>query len=132
MDSARDVVALIARILLAIMFVQAGFGKITGFEGTAGYIASKGLPLPQVGTVIAIAVEFGGGLLLIAGWKSRCVALALAVFTVAATYFFHDFWHMADAAARTNQIMFMKNVAVIGGLLMVWVFGPGRLSVDRR
>jgi putative oxidoreductase len=131
MDTNRDMAALVGRVLLALMFVLAGFGKISGFEGTAGYIASKGLPLPQVGAAIAVAVELGGGLLLVAGWKARWVALVLAVFTAVATFFFHDFWNMADAAAGTNKIMFLKNVAVIGGMLMVWAFGPGRYSVDR-
>jgi putative oxidoreductase len=131
MDTKRDLAALTGRILLALMFALAGFGKIGGFEGTVGYIASKGLPLPQAGAAIAVVVELGGGLLLIAGWKARWVALVLAVFTAVATFFFHDFWNMADAAAGTNKIMFLKNVAVIGGMLMVWAFGPGRYSVDR-
>jgi putative oxidoreductase len=131
MEKNRDVAALVGRILLALMFVLAGFGKITGFDGTAGYIASKGLPLPQVGAAIAVVVELVGGLLLIVGWKARWVALVLAIFTAVATYFFHDFWHMTDAAAGTNKLMFLKNVSVIGGMLMVWAFGPGRLSIDR-
>ena len=131
MEKNRDVSALVGRVLLALMFVLAGYGKITGFDGTAGYIASKGLPLPQVGAAIAVVVELVGGLLLIVGWKARRVALVLAIFTAAATYFFHDFWHMTDAAAATNKIMFLKNIAVIGGMLMVWAMGPGRLSIAR-
>ena len=131
MEKNRDVSALVGRVLLALMFVLAGYGKITGFDGTAGYIASKGLPLPQVGAAIAVVVELVGGLLLIVGWKARWVALVLAIFTAAATYFFHDFWHMTDAAAATNKLMFLKNVSVIGGMLMVWAMGPGRLSIDR-
>jgi putative oxidoreductase len=131
MTPAKDAVALVARILLAAMFVIAGFGKIGGFEGTAGYIASKGLPLPQVGAAIAILVELGGGILLIVGWKARWAALAIAAFTVVATVFFHNFWAMTGTDAFTNQLMFMKNLSVIGGLLAIWTFGPGRLSVDR-
>ena len=77
-----------------LMFVLAGFGKIGGFERTAAAIAGKGLPLPEVGAAIAIAVELGGGLMLIVGWKARWAALALAVFTVVATFFFHDFWNL--------------------------------------
>jgi putative oxidoreductase len=122
---------LAARLLLAALFVIAGFGKIGGFEGTAAFIASKGLPLPQLGAVLAIVVELGGGILLIVGWKARWTALAMAVFTLAASFIFHDFWNQVDAAARTNQLMFLKNLSIIGGLLMVAAFGPGRLSVDR-
>ena len=128
---AQDAVMLVARILLALMFVIAGFGKIGGFEGTAGYIASKGLPLPQLGAAIAIVVELAGGIMLIVGWKARWAALAIAVFTAVATVIFHNYWAMTGADAGMQRLMFMKNVSVIGGLLAVYAFGPGRLSIDR-
>jgi putative oxidoreductase len=129
--SASDAVMLVARILLALMFVSAGFSKIGGFEGTAGYIASKGLPLPQLGAAIAIVVELAGGIMLIVGWKARWAALAIAVFTAAATVIFHNYWAMTGADAFTQRLMFWKNVSVIGGLLAVYAFGPGRWSIDR-
>ncbi|MEO8676490.1 MAG: DoxX family protein [Casimicrobiaceae bacterium] len=133
MTQSRDAVALVGRVLLALMFIFSGFGKIGGFEGTAASLASKGLPLPEIGTALAIAVELGGGLLVAIGWKARWAALAMAIFTVVASIFFHNFWAMADAAAAgTNEIMFMKNVSVIGGLLLVYAFGPGRFSMDRK
>jgi len=128
---ASDAVMLVARILLALMFVSAGFSKIGGFEGTAGYIASKGLPLPQLGAAIAIVVELAGGIMLIVGWKARWAALAIAVFTAAATVIFHNYWAMTGADAFTQRLMFWKNVSVIGGLLAVYAFGPGRYSIDR-
>jgi len=131
MNPGKNLAAFVGRVLLALMFVIAGFGKIGGFEGTAGYIASAGLPMPQLGVLIAIAVELGGGLLLVVGWKARWAALALAAFTVPATFFFHNFWNMSGPAMQTNQLLFMKNISVIGGLLMVWAFGPGRYSIDR-
>lgn len=131
MTATKDTAALIGRILLALMFLTAGFSKIGGFEGTAGYIASKGLPLPQVGAAIAIVVEVIAGIMLIVGWKARWAALALAIFTFFASIFFHNYWAMADAARMTNQLMFFKNVAVIGGMLVVFAFGPGRYSVDQ-
>jgi len=124
--------ALVGRILLAIMFITSGFGKLTGFDGTVGYIASKHLPLPQVGAVIAILAELGGGLLLLVGFKARWAALALAIFTLAAGILFHDFWN-ADAASKMMQsINFWKNVTIAGGMLMLAAFGPGTLSVDGR
>ena len=132
MTQSRDLAALVGRVLLAFMFVYSGFGKIGGFERTAANIASKGLPLPEIGAAIAIAVELGGGLMLALGWKTRCAALAIAVFTLAAAVLFHNFWTMTDQAMRTNQVMFMKNIAIIGGMLMVVAFGPGRYSLDRR
>lgn len=123
--------ALVGRILLAIMFITSGFGKLTGFDGTVGYIASKHLPLPQVGAVIAILAELGGGLLLLVGFKARWAALALAIFTLAAGFLFHDFWN-ADAASKMMQsINFWKNVTIAGGMLTVFAFGPGRYSVDK-
>ncbi len=133
MNGTRDLVALVGRVLLAVMFVYSGYGKIGGFEGTAHAIASKGLPLPEIGAAIALVVELIGGIMLVVGWKARWAAAAIVVFTAVATYYFHDFWHIADAGAHmTNQIMFLKNIAVIGGMLLVVAFGPGRFSVDRR
>jgi putative oxidoreductase len=123
--------ALVGRILLAVVFIKSGFGKVTGFEGTVGYIASKGLPLPQIGAVIAILVELGGGILLAIGFKARWAALAIAIFTLAAGIMFHDYW-AADAAQRMAQeINFWKNVTITGGALGFFAFGPGRYSVDK-
>jgi putative oxidoreductase len=128
---ASDAVMLVARILLALMFVSAGFSKIGGFEGTAGYIASKGLPLPQIGAAIAIVVELAGGIMLIVGWKARWAALAIVVYCAGAPGVFHNYWAMTGADAFTQRLMFWKNVSVIGGLLAVYAFGPGRWSLDR-
>jgi len=123
--------ALVGRILLAAIFITSGFGKITGFEGTVGYIASKGLPLPQVGAIIAILVELGGGLLLAIGYKARWAALAIAIFTLAAGILFHNYWAAEAAQKMGEQINFWKNVAITGGALAFFAFGPGRYSVDK-
>jgi putative oxidoreductase len=124
--------ALVGRILLALIFLTSGFGKLTGFEGTVGYIASKHLPLPTVAAAIAVICELGGGMLLAVGFKARWAGLVLAIFTLAAGILFHDFWN-ADAAAKMAQsINFWKNVAISGGMLMVFAFGPGAYSVDKR
>ena len=123
--------ALVGRILLALIFITSGFEKLTGFSGTVGYIASKGLPLPQVGAALAVLVELGGGLMLAIGFKARWAALAIAIFSLAAGFLFHDFWN-ADAASKMMQsINFWKNVSIAGGMLMVFAFGPGRYSVDK-
>lgn len=131
-NTTSNALALIGRILLALMFVLAGFDKIGGFAGTAGYIASKGLPLPQVLAGAAIAVEVAGGLMLVVGWKARWAALALAGFTLLASFIFHNYWALPAEQQMVNQLFFMKNIAVIGGLLMVVAFGPGAWSADRR
>ena len=133
MNGTRDLAALVGRVLIAVLFIISGYGKIGGFDGTVDCLAGKGMPLPQVAAAIALVVELGGGLLLAVGWKTRWVAaIAIILFTIAASFLFHDFWNMADAARRTNQVMFLKNIAIIGGLLMVVAFGPGRYSVDKR
>ena len=130
MSNARDVAALIGRILIAIMYIPAGFSKIGGFAGTSGYIASKGLPLPDVGAAIAIVVELVGGLMLLVGWKTRWAALALAVFTLAATILFHNFWAVPEAQKMVQHLMFWKNMAIVGGLMMMASLGGGAWSLD--
>lgn len=127
----KDWVALAGRILIAAIFVQAGFSKITGFAGTAGWIASAGLPMPSVATAVAIVVELLGGLMLIAGYRTRIAALTIAAFTVAASLLFHGYWSLPADKQMTDYLMFWKNLSIVGGLLMVWAFGPGRLSLDR-
>ena len=127
----QNTAALVGRILLAAIFLTSGFGKVTGFEGTVGYIASKHVFMPQVAAIVAILCELGGGILLLVGFKARWAGLALAIFTLAAGFLFHDYWN-ADAAAKMGQqINFWKNVAISGGMLMVFAFGPGRYSVDK-
>jgi putative oxidoreductase len=130
--SAQDIAALVGRLLLASIFLTSGWGKLTGFEGTVGYIASKGLPLPQVAAIIAIVCELGGGILLAIGYKARWAALVLAVFTLAAGILFHNYWAVDAAQKMGQQINFWKNVAITGGFLMAYAFGPGRFSLDRK
>lgn len=123
---------LVARILLALMFVLSGISKLSGLEGTAGYIASVGLPAAQVLAAGAGVLEVVAGALLIVGWQARWAALALAVFTVLATVLFHNYWAMPKDQQFMQQLMFMKNLAVTGGLLFVFAFGAGTLSLDAR
>ena len=130
--SMQDVLALVGRIMIAYLFIPAGFGKLMGFAGTVGYITSAGLPLPQVGAVIAIVVELGLGIALLLGYKTRIVAIVMALFTVAAALFFHKYWSAPDAMKMMQTINFNKNIAIAGGLLGFAAFGPGRLSVDKR
>jgi len=125
-----NAIALAGRILLALLFIQSGFGKLTGFEGTAGYIASKGLPLPQVAAAAAIAVELLGGILLVVGWKARWVAAAFVVFLVPVTLAFHNPAGLPADQASMQMIQLMKNISIMGGMLMVVAFGPGGWALD--
>ena len=124
--SLQNPLSLVGRALLALLFVPAGFGKIVGFAGTSGYIASKGVTLPA----IAIAVEVGLGLMLLAGLKARWAALGIAFFTVVITFIFHNFWAVEAAQQMQQQQAFFKNIGVVGGLLLVAAFGPGAWSLD--
>ena len=124
--------ALIGRILLALMFLGAGISKFGGLEGTAGYIASAGLPLPKLLAIATATLEVVAALMLIVGWQARWAALALAAFTLLATVLFHNYWAMPAEQQFTQQLMFMKNIAVVGGLLVLFAFGPGALSLDQR
>lgn len=128
---ARDGAALAGRVFLAILFIWSGFGKLTGFAGTAGYIASKGLPMPTVLAALAVAIELGGGILLLLGWRARWVALLMALFLVVITPIFHAWWASPEAQVGMQKINFFKNVSILGGMLMVFAFGPGRFSLDR-
>jgi len=131
MNSQRDVAALAARFLLTVMFIISGFGKATGFEGSVSFIAGAGMPLPQLMAIGAIAVELGAGLLLLVGYKARWAALAIFLFLIPTTLIFHQFWAAPPDEAMEQQINFMKNVTIMGGMLMVWAFGPGRFALDR-
>ncbi len=122
-----DGLALGARILLSVLFVLAGLGKLADPAGTTAYIASVGLPLPQLGYVGVVALEVLGGLALIAGFKTRAVALLLAAFSVVTALIFHN--QIGDQA---QFVQFFKNIALAGGFLQIAAFGPGRYSIDRR
>ncbi|WP_269823196.1 DoxX family protein [Variovorax sp. IB41] len=127
-NAAQDTLALIGRILIATLFIPAGFGKLMGFAGTVGYITKvAGLPLPEVAAAIAIVIELGFGIALLVGFKTRWVALVMAIFTVATGLFFHKFW--IDATQNTQ---FFKNLAIAGGMLAFSAFGAGRFSIDKR
>jgi len=125
-------VFVIARVLLALMFILAGFAKLGGLEGTAGYIASAGLPLPGVLAVATGLLEVVGGVALAVGFQTRTAAVVLALFTLLATFLFHAFWAVPAEQAYMQQLMFMKNLAVAGGLLFVFASGAGPASFDAR
>ena len=115
----------IARVFLGQIFLLSGLFKISGYAGTQGYMEAMGVPgmlLPLV-----IALEVGGGLAIIAGWQTRLVAVALAAFTLVAAAIFHN--NLAD---QVQMIMFMKNIAITGGFILLAVHGAGGYSFDSR
>ncbi len=130
--SLQNPLALASRLLLAALFLPAGIGKIMGFAGTVGYITSVGMPLPTVAAGLAAAVEVLGGLALIFGFGTRFAALALAFFTLVASFFFHAYWSLPADKQMMQQLMFFKNVGITGGLLALAAFGAGSWSLDAR
>lgn len=132
LDQLQNPLSLAGRLLLAVLFLPAGIGKLTGFAGTAGYIASAGLPLPQVAAALAVVVEIVGALALIAGYGTRVAAIVLAAFTLVASFIFHAYWAVPADQQMVQQLMFFKNVAVVGGLLTLAAWGAGAWSVDGR
>ncbi|CAJ1847154.1 DoxX family protein [Aeromonas veronii] len=125
MDKMKDVALLAGRVLLALMFVMAGWSKIGGYAGTQGYMEAMGVPgfmLPLV-----ILLELGGGLAVVLGLFTRSLAVLLAGFTLMAAFIFHY-----QPAEQMQMLMFMKNVSVAGGFLALAAAGAGAFSVDAR
>ena len=117
----------VGRLMIGLPFAMSGLGKLAAFGPTTAMISAAGLPIPPLAFAVAVAVELGGGLLLIAGYQARYVAIALAVFSLATAVSFHS-----NFADQNQMIHFLKNVMMAGGLLQIAAFGAGALSVDNR
>ncbi|MBX3646796.1 MAG: DoxX family protein [Rhodocyclaceae bacterium] len=131
-DSYKTYISVLGRLLLALMFILSGVGKLGNIQGTAAFIASGGLPAPTVLAVAVGALELFGGLALVVGYQVRLVGLALALFTVAASVVFHAYWSAPAAQQFVTQLLFMKNISVAGGMLLISALGAGPLSIDAR
>jgi putative oxidoreductase len=118
---------LVGRLMIGLPFAMSGLGKLAAFGATTAMISAAGLPVPPLAYAVAVAVELGGGLLLVAGYQARTVAIALAVFSLATAISFHS-----NFADQNQMIHFLKNVMIAGGLLQIAAFGAGALSVDNR
>lgn len=129
-DKYSAYVSLVGRILLALMFIPAGFGKLANIAGTATGFASKGLPFPLVVAVLVGVLELFGALALVIGYQVRWVGLALGLFTLGASVIGHAFWAVPEAQQMMHQSMFMKNISVMGGMLLISALGAGAFSVD--
>lgn len=131
-DNQRDVIILCARIFLMILFIMSGWSKLTGFEGTVGYLASLGVPVPPVAAAVAVIMEFFVAIVLVLGFYTRPLAFLMALFVFGTALVGHHFWTMADAERAANSIQFFKNISIVGGMLLLSVTGAGRFSVDGR
>lgn len=131
-DRFRNEGLLLARVLLMLLFVLFGWSKLTGFAGTVGYMASQGLPLPTLAAAVVVLMEFFVGLAIALGFFTRPLALLLALYTLGTALIGHAYWSMDNAERMANMIHFYKNLAIIGGLLLLSFTGPGKYSLDRR
>lgn len=122
----------VARLLMSIMFIWAGIGKIIAFGNYTVYMAAKGLPVPAVFLVLAIIVEILFGVLLLVGYKTRIAAAVLALYLIPVTLIFHAFWEYTDTEKQLQIFNFLKNIAIIGGLLSFVCIGSGGCSLDAR
>jgi putative oxidoreductase len=132
LDKVSNEVILLARILLVVLFVLFGWSKLTDFPGTVGYMASTGLPFPELAAIVVVLMEFFVGLAIVLGFCTRPLALLLALYTLGTALIGHHYWTMDGAERMANMINFYKNISIIGGLLLLCVTGPGRYSIDRR
>ncbi len=132
LDGYRDEVFLVARILLVILFVFAGYSKLAGFHDTVAEMIALGLPIPTIAAVVAVILEFFVGIAILLGFYTRPLALLLAVYTLATGFIGHHYWTMTGPAHVANMINFYKNVSIVGGFLLLSLAGPGKYSLDRR
>lgn len=126
----QDALLLSARILVALLFLIFGWDKLTNYSGTVQYMVQVGAPLPILATIIAIVMEFFVSIAIIAGIATRPLAVLLAIYTVGTALIAHHYWTMTGMARFENEINFFKNISIIGGLLLLYVTGPGKYSLS--
>lgn len=131
-DRRKDEVLLLARVLLAALFVIFGWGKLTGFSGTVALMATLNLPVPTIAAVVVVVMEFFVGIAIVIGFYTRPLAVLLALYTLATAFIGHHYWTLPDAERVANMINFYKNISIVGGLLLLGITGAGRYSIDRR
>jgi len=129
-NSSTSIVPLFARILLSVVFILGGIGKIFAFSLEEGFVAAKHLPLPAVALGVALIIELVGGLAILAGLYTKFTAWVVFLYMIPTTFLFHNFWAMQGADRLDAMIHFEKNLAIMGGLLLLAAFGAGAYSVD--
>ena len=130
--NSQDFFSLVGRLMLAYLFIPAGLAKVTGFQGSVGYASAMGMSLPEVGVAIGALIEIFAGLAILFGFKAKWGALVLAFFTLVASFIFHAYWNLPAEQVMMQQLMFNKNMAIVGGLLLLSAFGAGRYAFDAR
>lgn len=127
-----SIVPLIGRILLSLIFLISGISKLFSFGQTASYMASVGLPMPEILLVGTILIEVVGAVMIVLGWRARWAGLVIFLWLIPTTFLFHAFWDVPPDRVQSEMNSFMKNIAIMGGMLYVWAFGSGAYSLDNR
>jgi len=127
----RDELILLGRVLMMLLFLISGWGKLTGFQGTVGYMGTVGAPMPMVAAAIAVVMEFGVGIALLIGFWTRPLALLMALFVLGTALIAHTFWNVEGAMQTANMVQFYKNLSIMGGLLLLAVTGAGRYALQK-
>ena len=128
----RPTMALVGRILIGAIFIMSGIAKLTDTSGTVAHMTAAGIPAPYTLCLIAGTAEVLGGIALVFGFLTRLAALGLFLFMIPTTLIFHSFWTYEGAEQKMQMINFMKNLAIIGGLLQVMSFGASLYSIDKK
>ena len=131
-NSSNSAVPLVGRILMGIVFLVPSFFKMTAYSQMVGYATAKGLPMAGVSVGIAAALELIGGIAIVAGFQTRIVAWMLFFYLIPTSFYFHNFWALTGMEQQNNMIHFLKNLGIMGGLLILAANGPGAYSVDAR
>jgi putative oxidoreductase len=131
-NSSNAAAPLVGRVLMAVIFVISGFFKIAGYSQVVAFAAAKGLPAPGLAIACAAAVEILGGLAVLVGFKTRIASWVLFLYLIPTTVLFHNFWALHGMEQQGNMAHFMKNLAIMGGLLILQAMGPGAYAVDSR
>ena len=128
----RDEAILVSRVLLTLLFIIFGWKKLTGFDGTIGYMSSVGAPVPELSAVIAVVMELFVGIAILIGVATRPLALLLMVYTLGTALIGHPFWTMSGMDQFEGMINFYKNISIMGGLVLLYVTGAGKYSADAK
>jgi len=128
----REVMLLIARIAIVVLFILFGFPKMTGFNGTVQYMASLGAPMPVLAAIIAVVMEVPAAILIVLGFFTRPLAVLFVFYTLGTAVIGHHYWDMSGDAVLPNMINFYKNISIAGAFLLLAITGPGAISIDRR
>jgi putative oxidoreductase len=127
-----DEVVLAARILLVVLFLVFGWGKLTDYSATVGYMAQTGAPMPPISALVAIAVELFASIAVVLGAWTRPLAVLLAICALATGIIGHHYWTMAGADQYANMTNFYKNISIMGGFMLLYITGAGKYSVDAK